>query len=347
MFEEQIQTEYSRFKNLVASGQSLNHSIIAELLSNEDFYCNLIIADCEYNNFQVLTSLSTEKIYPANLFTDDSALKSMLEFQNKFSKFDNEILNDIITLAVDLRFNFTIRPVTTLLSFIFSDSQTISLLEATLKLKYFSGNDVILQTAFSVLDSIAENDKKIIITKSYFAKSLHTKLKYLVANIDSVSIVSLTDILFSFMDELNGNNLLVLSLIIFFDDLKMFGVVEKLDSIKNNNSRFNQDSLLEIIDDLIFENNSNLMFEEVEFTEENNLPELIVEITEELPTDSVPSINVTLQEEKSIEERILSLLNEIEKLPDSLQNDNIQVDESITNYKNLLNNMLSELQDTK
>jgi hypothetical protein len=347
MFEEQIKSEYSRITNLVATEQSLNHATIAELLSGEDFYYNFVVADSEYNNFQVLTSLASEKIYPDDLFSNDSALNSLLEFQQAYSKFDNEFLNEIITLAVDLRFNYTIRPVTTLLSFIFSDSQTITLQEAALKLKYFSGNDVILHTATSVLDLLAENENNNILTKSYFIKVLYSKLKYLIANIDSNSIVGLTDDIFSFMDELNGNNLLVLSLIIFFDDIRMLGVVEKLDSLKNNYSSFYQDSLREIIDELFIENNNNFGFDEVEFLEENQISELNVETTEELSINYLPSIDNTLQEEKSIEERIISLLNEIEKLPDSLQNDNIQDEESVSNYKNLLNNMLSEIQDTK
>lgn len=339
MFEEQINSEYLRLTGLVNGSKVLTVRNLEEKFASESFYYNYFLADSEYKCFQTLHLLSAENYYPDNIYNDIAAKSELMKFQSNFAEYDYENIKDLIILAVDLRFNFTVRPVTTLQSYLFSNSVVIDISEAMVKLKSFSGNDLILSSVKEILKGHRDNENTTI-SKAVFSKELFERLELLISGMNSSEIIELSNDLFEFIEELNSNNLLVLSLIIFFDDIRMYGLVEKLDSIKNLKSEFSKENLLLLIEEIMEEQTDFAINDETYYNE--------AEISEiENESDEIDD-NYELPHQSVLNENLNSFNNSVENHHPQVENNDIDTNNNeVGNYRNVLASILGELKSVK
>lgn len=337
MFETQIKGEYEKISKMADEINANNYLSLTAVFSDELFYTNFIEADARFQCFISLTQMSAEGIFNDKLYLNNDAEEWLMNFVGKFSSIKSEYLSDLLKLAVDLRFNYIIRPVTTVNSFLFGDSHTISLKEAQLKLAYFSGHEYLLISANQIIEEYSKSFD--IITKSAFKKQLSTKLNNYFRKSENNEIVRLTDDIFDFLGQLDSYNLAILSLMIFFDDLRIEGIVETLDGIKENYSNFTQDDLLSSInvltsteiDDSIIEDNN---FDNPDVIISNS--ELITHENDNFPVEHNLIDNDVLDDIVHLEANIgknISFNKDFEI------DTNLNLDESIDILENHINNL--------
>lgn len=251
MFEVQIKNENERLHGLINDVSRATYQNLINSFTSDSFYEKFIRSDALYQCYRIMAVISAEGIFPDNLYNDDGAFDSFYDFQLKYASPDKQYLNDLLQNAIDLRFNFTIRPVTTLITYIFSDSVSIPVNEARLKLNYFSGNRIVLDIAEYILDNPDNFSSDILITKAKFSIELHRILKNYIGKSEISELFHIADDLFDLLNVNELGNLLILSLIIFFDDIKLPGVVEKLDSEKDNFSNFTRSDLSVLLNQIM------------------------------------------------------------------------------------------------
>ena len=251
MFEVQIKNENERLHGLLNDVSRATYQNLINSFATDSFYEKFIRADALYQCYRIMSVISAEEIFPDDLYNDDNAFDSFYDFQLKYASPNKEYRNDLLQNAIDLRFNFTIRPVTTLITYIFSDSVAIPVKEARLKLNYFSGNRIVLDIAEYILDNPDNYSSGLLISKAKFSYELHRILKNYIAKLEIPELFHIADDLFDLLDVNESGNLMILSLIIFFDDIKMFGVVEKLDSEKDDISNFTRSDLSALLNQIM------------------------------------------------------------------------------------------------
>lgn len=266
MFEAQIKSEYNKLTQMAEGINASSFLSLTTVFSDEAFYSNFIESDARYQCFKALNSLSAESVFPDDLYENNQAEEWLMGFFGKYSIVNNDYVSELLKLAVEMKFNFLIRPVTTITSFIFSENLTISVKEAQAKLSYFIGHDYLLISANQVLSEISKN--KSIVIKSEFNNKLRFRLNDYLTHLSDNDIVSLSDDIYNFLALIDSENFAVLALMIFYDDIRIYGIVEKLDSLKDNYPLLSQDNLLSLVNDLY--NVSNDDSSQIAITLEND-----------------------------------------------------------------------------
>jgi len=251
MLEEQIISESGRLLDKINENGSQNFRSLIELFYDEVFYQEYLKAESEYSNFKLLLNLSTEDYFSDKVFQNQSAFLTMYDFVLNHSILKNDYRAELIKQSVEIRFNFMVRPVKTISTFIFSDSFTISINELKLKLSYFPKKHTIVNIFNDILEEIENNGiESEIVSKPQLCKLFYNKFKSIVSSTDNSFILNLIDPIFEFLNHFKCNNLVLVSSMIFFDDLQMYAIVEKLNQLEDNPEEYDLDKFTEIIDSM-------------------------------------------------------------------------------------------------
>ncbi|MDX9790669.1 MAG: hypothetical protein RBT61_07565 [Candidatus Kapabacteria bacterium] len=353
MFEKQINDEFDRLFANFENRNTKFDEIIGQL-SDDNFYVNFFIAESRFNCFKILTQLSAESVYPDDLYLNSQSLESFKLFHDSYNMIEYSHLSKLLRYAVEIKYNYTIRPLTTLISFIFSDSVSISITEAEYKAAYFTGNDFILDLAKGILRDTDKSRPDKIITRAEFTNNLLLEIKEHVSKLQPNEIVKLTNALFKLIPSQNAYTLLLLALMIFFDDIKMRALVALLDESRDSNLPIDESMLEYMIIKIKDENNYTIQNEgEVENNEhdENRHPS---NPTSEYDTDEMNDSTYTLNSEIPVDNSTLSDNNNEETVNDIEENassDIAPIEEQsaelnttkIVELKDAINQLLSDI----
>ena len=161
MFEEEINIETERIIEKINHLSYKNFQIVIENLYEEDFYRNFLKAETEFFNYKILLNLSLENEFSYDLYQNFVATSDMQKFVLEHSDLTNDYLNELIKRAVEIRFNYMIRPITTISSFVFSNNYTISFDEFKHKINYFPINSYFVNLVYELFDEIEFFKKKM------------------------------------------------------------------------------------------------------------------------------------------------------------------------------------------
>ncbi len=323
MFEEEINIETERIIEKINHLSYKNFQIVIENLYEEDFYRNFLKAETEFFNYKILLNLSLENEFSYDLYQNFVATSDMQKFVLEHSDLTNDYLNELIKRAVEIRFNYMIRPITTISSFVFSNNYTISFDEFKHKINYFPINSYFVNLVYELFDEIEFfKEENEIITKSQFSKLIFEKLKNNADNIEAKFLEEISNPLFKFLNDFNLNNHSFLSFLIFFDDLKMYPIIEFLNENKNYRENFNFEKLTEILS--IYQKQFITINDE--YIEENTIEEL----RDEIELEDI-DVNNNIDEnpiENNIDDENLNIAKEDKNIEDESFNNN---DENIIN----------------
>lgn len=244
MFEDKISSEVQNLISEFDPTGSVSFNIASEKLRHDLFYSGFIKAESEYSNFKLLLELSAMNYFDDKLFINKSAFADSQNFVDLYSSLDFDYLDSLVNRCVEMKFNYTIRPFTSLTTFVFSDSYTISANEFVLKMAYFNSESLITHVFRQTADEICKND---VVSLPKFIRTFKKVLKSKIDLDGNTFIVNLADEIFELMINNDELNLSVISLMLFFDDLEMYQIVDKLGSYQDRSNSFN----FEIFNDII------------------------------------------------------------------------------------------------
>ncbi|MBX3042480.1 MAG: hypothetical protein KIT33_06785 [Candidatus Kapabacteria bacterium] len=359
MFEHQIKYEYDRISEISEEISNINFVSLSEIFSDDNFYYNYFRAIANYQNFQNLALLSSTDYYPNNLLTNADAEAALSNYQILYSEISKEQVSQMLGTAVDLRFNYIIRPITTIVSFIFSENLTISAIEANHKISYFSGHNEIVNLSKEIIAEVLNRNKIDFIHKPAFEKSLKTALQKHLANLDAEGIVDFADDVYELFLELDARELINLSLMIFFDDLEIYGLVDLLEENNQQLASFDKSLLVGIIEnnvseiDIGFEHGEliedsseesrNIELEDFNFSENINESEAVNELVDEIEdiTNHPADINNDFQIVDFLDNENVNhnLNHDIEIDNPTVKFDETEFDNDLIAFKNIISEL--------
>ena len=221
MFENYISSNF----NSILAGISLDTKYLKkdEILSNDlpEFLIDYLHAEIDY----LIYKDKLERTANPNFdFTNEKFKEKLQELDPYYRKnavFSKYELEDIVKSAVQIRLNFLIRPVHTLVWFVFREELTKSLKDILLRLNYFHDYSYLTDELKNEIQDDNHNKKDILISFAEFKQRLvRIELNNIQQN-NIESIVGKLDPMFSFFDLKNKKDENVIpaeALVIYLDD---------------------------------------------------------------------------------------------------------------------------------
>lgn len=270
MFEKNIEIEISTIKSLF----NFDNKIIELeniLINNklEDFYKTYISSEVIWWIFQEDLKRKTT----TNFNLDKKEFERLNQelnvylYQNAF--FNNSDFDIILRNAVNLRINYLLRPFQTLKWFVYRTELQKLLSEISLKLNYFSRNDILINYIRNhLLENLSENDAELsplnqfknfdfypdrIISKFEFINIINQAKRFLLTNLSIESLLNpfvQLKMIFNKNDTTNDFEIPIEAILMNFNDYGFSNLVEHFENlcINQNISRFKIDELYRYID---------------------------------------------------------------------------------------------------
>lgn len=266
MFEEELSIEINRLTAKLDKQTKYSYSKLVNLLDTESSYSDLIKADAAFSNFKFILSIENLEFIDKDSFHSEIFIKKLHNIFFDYVNLDNRYVEKLISNIVELRFNFALKPVSTFLSQVFSDSYTISNQEFLLKSELVKSNSAIGKALDKLVDIINSNSSKYnYVTKPYVSNQLYELLKNEFDNI--IYHQNLCSDLFIFLEEFNLSNLKIPSLMLIYDDLKLYNIVSALSNLKQPVNNFTIDDLSFVIEQISNDEFHELKPNVIEFDE--------------------------------------------------------------------------------